>query len=1036
MNHNHTRFYDKGDSSPSTSLLREALLSPSTTQEQQQQQQQQHDSSDLSSAYNSVVSSSPSRSFIERIGYTSLNFHSDSEEDDADDVEHDDDDEQEVVVVDGTEQPHRVPMELLSHRLNPFMAGYHRWILGVIVLILWPLGVVSFHAFQQGTDSTFHPIPGSSSAMAQEAFQKTYAPRNDYQNPLHPPLILVLENTSHPYHGNGTYDSTSFTDPTSPLYTAARDYALGLQPFLHQQCWTDTGRIPDCTSDKNYRKQSPWLKVTSYYSLQQDGLSTIAEALCVADLTIIELQYILPDNFHGDEKKLCFALMDVIDEYTSFKQRQHPNATSLFSVNYTGIHYFQRDLVESTKADIRRMDLFALPLALLLMGLVLPAANAWVVWIVPTVSLITTCCAWSIVMRFVVQGMQITQFTPTVMMSLSLGMGVDASLFLLARYVGHPEVFTNRSAAVLYMWTKGGHVVIVSGVTLLCTFLGLLFLPLQMLKSVGVGSAVAIACAILSNLIVVPALLYTRIGTWIVLRQSSTSSQEQHPATQYWLVESDNDSLLPQDIDANHKMPSIWLWLAKQLLHPYKGIAIFVTVCACLIPVGWQSTKLQSSIAFDLLLPSDSPSMQTYQRLGDTVGPGRLHPYRILFDGSHVDLKMTSARGFAIMNHVVRELRAIGNDLEDSTTLLTSETSSEQIDRLAESLRTISNPPKVTKFTGISVLENHENSHGTYTAAKICCRTMTHCPIELFRLIDALDKSATSENDMATYVTATLPVNPFSDNGLKWLRAARAKIEDLSKDLDGVQLFLQGIPAVGDDAVTAVFDAFPGMIVLTILIVFALTGFFFRSVLTTCRSVVGTMLTVSFSYGLGVLVYQNGILDWTNIKSLESLDDNFSWLVPIMTFSIMVGLALDYDAFLMSRILEFRLEGLDHSASIAAGLHETGGIITAAGGIMAVAFGSLLFSSSPVLFQWSFILTTAVLLDTVVIRTVVVPVITCFAGELFWWPRKLPRAYYHLACFLQTPNDIAQDLSNSPDESVSLRIFGTETSMQSGLNAT
>jgi RND superfamily putative drug exporter len=114
------------------------------------------------------------------------------------------------------------------------------------------------------------------------------------------------------------------------------------------------------------------------------------------------------------------------------------------------------------------------------------------------------------------------------------------------------------------------------------------------------------------------------------------------------------------------------------------------------------------------------------------------------------------------------------------------------------------------------------------------------------------------------------------------------------------------------------------------------------------------------------------------------------WLVPIMTFSIIVGVALDYDVFLISRILEYRLEGYEHKTSIACGLHATGGIITAAGVIMAFAFGSLMFSSNPVLYQWSFLLTTAVLLDTFVIRTVVVPIITGLAGRHCWWPRQLP----------------------------------------------
>ena len=58
-------------------------------------------------------------------------------------------------------------------------------------------------------------------------------------------------------------------------------------------------------------------------------------------------------------------------------------------------------------------------------------------------------------------------------------------------------------------------------------------------------------------------------------------------------------------------------------------------------------------------MPADCPSMVTYRQLGQQVGPGRLHPYRILFDGSAADLSITSAQGFVIMNQVVTALRQI-----------------------------------------------------------------------------------------------------------------------------------------------------------------------------------------------------------------------------------------------------------------------------------------------------------------------------------------------------------------------------------------
>ena len=103
---------------------------------------------------------------------------------------------------------------------------------------------------------------------------------------------------------------------------------------------------------------------------------------------------------------------------------------------------------------------------------------------------------------------------------------------------------------------------------------------------------------------------------------------------------------------------------------------------------------------------------------------------------------------------------------------------------------------------------------------------------------------------------------------------------------------------------------------------------------------------------------------------------------------ILIG-RLDYDVFLVSRIYEYRsLDKYRHESSIVAGLNATGGIITAAGIIMATAFGSLLWSASPALEQWAFLVTTAVLLDTFVTRTTVVPILLGWTGTYSWYPHK------------------------------------------------
>jgi predicted RND superfamily exporter protein len=902
----------------------------------------------------------------------------------------------------GNEDPHPAAVQW-----NNVISWSKSILLVLLFVILWPIGARSFKKFTAATDSTFHPIHGSSSDEAQSAFQQIY--ETDFSDPMRPALVLVLESTNQ-----------SFSNARSTVFAQARNFSLGLSDLLSNgTCWQQEDS--SCFSD-------PWLQITSYYSLKGQGLSTLANALVASDglTTVLQVQYLLPANLKHPPSRVS-QLMDTIRSYGDLA-----SSTVDFKISYTGIKWFQTDLIESTQKDLRRMDALVLPLALVLLGVVLPRARPSVVWIVPLVTMISTVCAWSVIMRFIVYRMQITQFTPSIMMSLTLGMGIDYTLFMLSRYL---EDTTDRSRAIRHMIQQGGHVLLLSGLTLMCTFLGLCFLPLQMLKSVGVGAAIAIGCSLLVNLTVVPALLHTSLGDWIV-QKSHTSPVPLISSRDLGLEQTGdgNDLILSSNAERHdnnndenvldqHELVLLptpktsWFQLSHYLLHPYKSVIIFLLICQLIAPVARHASQIKTSISFDLMLPSESPSLQAFQVLGKSFGWGRLTPYRILFDGHDANVTMTSAKGFVVMQRVVAELMAIdsgmfaaeatlqGNkeadDLQDDMdNLLDAGFKPERAPVLSTKLITMldsislqgSDHPR-TSYAGISVLANIWIPHAVYNAAKVCAKVKPYCPIEKLHLLDVVDKSVTSSDQFASYVIASLGVNPFSAEGVAWLKQVRSVLDRLERAgaLEGIQVYLQGAAAIENDAVEAVYAAFPKVIVITTIVVFVLMGIFFQSIFPPLRSIVSITLTLAFSFGLGVLVFQVGILNWTNVRALSSIGNEVCWLVPMMAFSIIVGLALDYDVFLISRILEYRQAGYEHKSSIAAGLDATGGIITAAGLIMTLSFGSLMMSSNPVLCQWAFLITVAVLLDTFVMRTLVVPIVTAWTGEHSWWPRKLPK---------------------------------------------
>ncbi|GAI87513.1 unnamed protein product, partial [marine sediment metagenome] len=141
-----------------------------------------------------------------------------------------------------------------------------------------------------------------------------------------------------------------------------------------------------------------------------------------------------------------------------------------------------------------------------------------------------------------------------------------------------------------------------------------------------------------------------------------------------------------------------------------------------------------------------------------------------------------------------------------------------------------------------------------------------------------------------------------------------------------------------------------------------------------------------------------GILDWMFPRVLGDVSAVY-WATPVMSFSILLGLGLDYDIFLLSRISEYRNKGYTERASVIKGLYKTGGVISMAGIIMAIAFSGLMFSNVLVMTEFGFILTFAVLIDTFIIRTILVPAIMSIADKWNWWPGKKPEATkdeYHI----------------------------------------
>ena len=168
--------------------------------------------------------------------------------------------------------------------------------------------------------------------------------------------------------------------------------------------------------------------------------------------------------------------------------------------------------------------------------------------------------------------------------------------------------------------------------------------------------------------------------------------------------------------------------------------------------------------------------------------------------------------------------------------------------------------------------------------------------------------------------------------------------------------------------------------VLTISFVLLLLAF--RSIVVPIKAIVMNLLSVFASYGLMVLIFQEGVgADLFGFRQVERIDA----FIPVVLFTILFGLSMDYHVFLLSRIKEqFDITG-DNELSVASGLRKTGRLITGAALIMVGVFGGFAAADLSAMQQFGFGLASAVILDATIVRTILVPASMALLGDRNWY---------------------------------------------------
>jgi len=225
------------------------------------------------------------------------------------------------------------------------------------------------------------------------------------------------------------------------------------------------------------------------------------------------------------------------------------------------------------------------------------------------------------------------------------------------------------------------------------------------------------------------------------------------------------------------------------------------------------------------------------------------------------------------------------------------------------------------------------------------------------------------------YVEGTLTSAPDSQEGYDTIDRLRSRVHAI----EGADGKVGGGSAVNLDILRASEHDRNLVVPIVLVVVLIILGLVLRAVVAPLLLVATVLLSLGAALGVSTLVFNH-------VFNFAGADPSF----PLWTFVFLVALGVDYNIFLMTRVHEeSRRHGTRRGALI--GLAATGGVITSAGVVLAGTFGAL--GTLPLVFiaEIGFAVAFGVLLDTFIVRSVLVTALNLDVGRHIWWPSSLAR---------------------------------------------
>jgi uncharacterized membrane protein YdfJ with MMPL/SSD domain len=506
---------------------------------------------------------------------------------------------------------------------------------------------------------------------------------------------------------------------------------------------------------------------------------------------------------------------------------------------------------------------------------------------------------------------------------LGLALAIDYSLFITSRF--REELARGRTVeqAVERAVGTAGKAVLFSGVAVAIGLSGLLWFRASGLSSIGLGGAIVVVASVVYSLTFLPAIL-GMLGPRV--NSLSVAGLLRRLG-------------LRGGMDRTRR--SRWEAVAHAVMR--RPIAVLVPVLAFLIVLGSPYLRLQQGIPDATVSPPGVSSRDAWVALQTEFRAGETTPIVILLDSGTGS--PTSAATISAVQALSDRLDGLGG-----------------IDRV-EGPFSLVNPLTGQPMAADEVAQAYAAPPGSLPPA---------LEAGLAQLRETYLRDGTVRID------AISPLNSAAPAGTALIKDVRAL--PLEPALTRMQV--GGAAAIGEDFLVSQSERIPWAVGTTLLASAIVLFLLFGSLAIPIKAVVMTLLSLTASFGALVWIFQEGNLH--ELLDFQPLGYTIAGN-PIIMFAVLIGLSMDYEVLLLSRIQEAWRRTGDNAEAVAEGLSRTAGVITGAALIMVTVFGAFALAQTLTIKSIGVGMAIAVALDATIIRVLLVPATMRLLGRWNWW---------------------------------------------------